>query len=88
MLRTGRTNDLQRRQREHARDETLWDLDFVVEASSDSRTVLRGLEQILYDAHPEALRENGGYNAVRPIATSNRRFDEYLRDARDYLRKR
>jgi hypothetical protein len=52
--RTGRTNDLARRQAEHRRHAETKDLDFNAVHRTDNRAQQRGLEQTLYDAHPTA----------------------------------
>ncbi len=75
--RTGRTNDLKRREGEHGRGAETKDLDFEVDRRTDSYEAQRGREQIIYDAHPEA-----DLNRKRPIADKNKRRDEYMREGK------
>ena len=73
--RTGKTNDLNRRQKEHGRGRDARDLDFEVDRRSDNEVARRGREQRIYDQHPEA-----DLNKKRPISPNNPRRDEYLRE--------
>ncbi|MDP1660776.1 MAG: RHS repeat-associated core domain-containing protein, partial [Phycisphaerales bacterium] len=73
--RTGQTNDLDRRKKEHARGKETEDLEFEVDRRSDSEPARRGREQRLYDQHPEA-----DLNKKRPIAPRNPKRDNYLRE--------
>ena len=41
----------------------------------------RGLEQMVHDEYKPAL------NKIRPISPTNKRLDEYMDAARDYLKK-
>ncbi len=79
--RTGRTNDLARREGEHARAEATRDLKFEVDKRTDSHTEQRGREHRLYEEHPEAKVENGGLNKVKPIADRNPKKKMYLEAA-------
>ncbi|MGK3998679.1 RHS repeat domain-containing protein [Sorangium sp. So ce1024] len=72
--RTGRTNDLRRREGEHGRDPETKDLEFEVDRRTDSYPAQRGREQRIYDQHPEA-----DMNRRRPISPTNPRREEYLR---------
>ena len=54
VMKTGRTKDLARRQREYARDPATRDYDFRVEAETNDYLTQRGLEQELYDMYPDA----------------------------------
>jgi RHS repeat-associated protein len=73
--RTGRTNDLARREGEHGRNAETRDLDFEVDRRTDSYPEQRGREQRIYDEHPEA-----DLNRKRPIDPRNPRRDEYLQE--------
>lgn len=73
--RTGRSNDLARREGEHGRHSETKDLDFEVDRRTDSYPAQRGREQRIYEAHPEA-----DLNRQRPIAPRNPNRDEYLRE--------
>lgn len=73
--RTGRSNDLRRREGEHGRHPETRDLNFEIDRRTDSRAAQRGREQRIYDAHPEA-----DLNRLRPISPRNPRREEYLRE--------
>ncbi|KWF00764.1 hypothetical protein WL80_30650 [Burkholderia ubonensis] len=79
VMRSGRTNDLARRQLEHARDPALKDLDFFAVHRTDVRAEQRGLEQMLHDQYNPPL------NAIRPISPANPRLNEYMDAARRFL---
>jgi hypothetical protein len=85
VVRTGRTNDLERRAAEHANDPVTQDLDFQTEYRTDDYAEQRGLEQDLYDRYPEAQVQNGGLNKIRPISPSNPNLSDYMQAAADYL---
>lgn len=94
VVRTGRTNDLGRRESEHKDDEDLQHLDFNVDVETDDYAEQRGREQVLHDAHPGARNtehpEGGtdkGYNKRRPISPTNRNRQKYL-DAEEERAKR
>ena len=76
VARTGRTNDLVRRELEHARDPALKDLDFEPVHRTDVYEEQRGLEQLLHDTYNPPL------NKVRPISPSNPNLQKY-KDAAD-----
>jgi len=78
-VRTGRTNDLARRQAEHARDPVLGKYTFDVLARTDVYNEQRGLEQSAYEAYDAPL------NYVRPIGLRNPNRSSYLQAADDYL---
>jgi len=66
IMRTGQTDNLVRRMGEHAG--TYPNLDFEVVYRTDRKAELDALEQMLYDAHPEAHISQGGYNKIAPIS--------------------
>lgn len=76
VVRTGRTNDHDRRRNEHNRNNP--DVTYEVDRRTDNRAEQRGREQIIYDQHPEARSENGGLNRIRPISPNNPNRDDYL----------
>lgn len=78
VVRTGRTDDLARRQAEHAREYP--DYSFEPVYRTDDPLVRRGLEQILYDLNPEAA-----LNKIRAISQTNPRIGEYLDAAKRFL---
>jgi RHS repeat-associated protein len=78
VVRTGRTNDLARRQAEHARDYP--DYIFEVVYRTDDPAARRGLEQMLYDRYPSAA-----LNKIRPISEANPRMNSYLEAAQRFL---
>jgi hypothetical protein len=80
--RTGRSKDLDERRRDHANNPETKDLDFEVDRRTDVYAEQRGREQIIHDAHPEALLENGGLNKIRGISPKNPRLEEYLEAGR------
>jgi hypothetical protein len=80
VVRTGRTNKLVRRERQHARNHP--DLEFEVDKYTDDYAAQRGREQDLHDAHPTAHRENGGLDRINPISPTNPLRKEYLKAGR------
>jgi hypothetical protein len=78
VMRTGRTNDLLRRQAEHARDPRLKGYDFEATYRTDDYAQQRGLEQLLHDAHKPPL------NKINPISPKNPNRQKYI-DAGDYF---
>ena len=79
VARTGRTNDLLRREAELARDPALKDLDFEPVHRTDVYNEQRGLEQLLHDTYNPPL------NKVRPIGPNNPNLQKYLDAANGYL---
>ncbi len=78
---TGRTNDLARREAELGRkhpDKTL-----EVDKRTDSRSAQRGREQDIHDANPSAHAQNGGLDRINGIDPKNPRRDEYLKAGRE-----
>jgi hypothetical protein len=73
--RTGRTNDLERREAEHARHPDTRRLKFEVDKKTNSYPAQRGREQRIWEEHPEA-----DLNRRRPIDPRNPRRKEYLRE--------
>jgi RHS repeat-associated protein len=72
VMRTGRSNDLDRRAREHARDPALASLQFAIDAETDSYAEQRGREQIIHDLYNPPL------NKISPISPRNPRRDCYI----------
>lgn len=85
VLRTGRSNDLGTRRNQLARDPIFGEYEFHPEYLTDDYNEQRGLEQHLYDLHPEALAKNGGLNRIRGIRFNNPRISSYLSAARGFL---
>ncbi|MGK4000932.1 RHS repeat-associated core domain-containing protein [Sorangium sp. So ce1024] len=81
VMRTGRTNDLARRAREHGGDPTLRDLTFEPVHRTDVYAEQRGLEQMLQQTYQPPL------NRIRPISPQNPRLQEYLDAARLFLER-
>jgi hypothetical protein len=79
VVRTGRTNDLVRREGEHARDPNLKDFKFEEKHRTDVRSEQRGLEQMLHDEHNPLL------NKINPISPKNPRLEEYMNAASNFL---
>jgi hypothetical protein len=72
VVRTGRTNDLQRRRAEHFRDPALRRYPFEVDRRTDNYDAQRGREQILHDLHKPRL------NKINPISPENPNRVRYL----------
>lgn len=69
VIKTGRTNNLGRRQAEHARDHR--ETSFEADKRKDDYAAQRGCEQDLHDAHPTAHAENGGLDRINGISPTN-----------------
>ena len=72
-MRTGRTNDLNRRRGEHARDQATKDLRFEIDRRTDNYAQQRGREQIIHD------RYNPPLNVIEPIRANHPLRVYYLR---------
>ncbi|WP_416053977.1 RHS repeat-associated core domain-containing protein [Marinibactrum halimedae] len=72
VVRTGRSNDLARRQQEHLRDPILYQYQFRPEHRTDSYSQQRGAEQYLHNLHNPPL------NYRLPISPSNPRKAHYM----------
>lgn len=72
VVRTGRTNDLERRRREHERDPLLSHLTFQVDIRTDDPCEQRGREQIIHDHYGPRL------NRIRPISPRNPALPDYI----------
>ncbi len=68
VVRSGRTNDLARREAEHLRDPDLAEFQFEPAYRTDVYAEQRGLEQIQHNQYNPAL------NKIRPISPSNPKF--------------
>ncbi|HEU5297544.1 MAG TPA: RHS repeat-associated core domain-containing protein [Burkholderiaceae bacterium] len=80
VVKTGRTNNLARREAEHGRNHP--DKTFEVDKRTDNKAAQRGREQDLHDANPSAHEANGGMDKINGIAPSNPKRDEYLKAGR------
>jgi hypothetical protein len=76
----GRSNNANRRESEHGRDERFQGGSFEVLHRTDDPATLRGLEQLEYEQREPTM------NAIRPISPRNSRGEEYLNKARDFLK--
>ena len=72
VMRTGRTNDLRRRQQEHKRAPETAHLEFETDKRTNNRSERRGREQLLHDQHQPPL------DKINPISPKNPRRQEYL----------
>lgn len=81
IIKTGRTNNLARREAEHGRNHP--DRTFEVDKRTDNRAAQRGREQDLHDANPSAHAANGGLDKINGISPKNPKRDEYLKAGRD-----
>lgn len=86
IVRTGRTNNVMRREAEHLR-QFGDDLRFDTVFRTDDLATQRGLEQILYNRNPSAQLANGGLNRIRPISVRNPRTLVYEDAAVRYLQQ-
>jgi hypothetical protein len=80
VMRTGRTNDHQRRAAEHLRNPETGKFEYRRKLDTDDYSVKRGHEQLLHDEHAPPL------DKIRPISPKNPRRDEYLDAAQEHLR--
>ena len=78
VMRTGRTNDLNRRQSEHRRNVVTRGLDFERDWVTNDYAVQRGREQMLHEQYQPAL------NRIRPISPTNPKLQEYLTVAHNF----
>ena len=74
--RTGRSNNLRRREGEHARAESTEHLKFEVDARTDNLDAQRGREQIIHDYYNPPMNKNN------PISIRNQKRDRYLKAGR------
>ena len=81
VVKTGRTNNLSRREAEHGRNHP--DKTFEVDKRTDNRSAQRGREQDLHDANPSAHKANGGMDKINGISPNNPKREEYLRAGRN-----
>ncbi|MCW5958626.1 MAG: RHS repeat-associated core domain-containing protein [Pyrinomonadaceae bacterium] len=82
VMRGGRTNDLERRMAEHARDPELGKFDFRPKYRTDDYAEQRGLEELLYNKY-----SNAPFNFRRGISEKNPNRRKYLNAAYDFLSK-
>lgn len=80
VVRTGRTKDLARRQREHDRNPETRPFEFVVAHRTDIKAEQRGLEQMLHDHFKPPM------NKINPVSARNPRKQGYLEAAERFLR--
>jgi RHS repeat-associated protein len=78
VVRTGRSNDLMRRELEHRQDPILGKYRFDVIYRTDSYAAQRGLEQVLYDKYKAFL------NKIRPISPKNPKAAKYMNAAKEF----
>jgi hypothetical protein len=81
VMRTGRSKDFDRREKEHARDPILREFNFEPVFPTDDYAEQRGLEQYLHELHKPP------FNRINPINPVNPRRAEYLGAARRYFEK-
>jgi hypothetical protein len=80
IVRSGHSNDLERRAGEHGRDPDLRDFHFDPIHHTDDYAERRGLEQMLHDS------VNPPLNKIKPISPRNDKITDYLEAAWRYLR--
>jgi hypothetical protein len=78
-MRSGRSNDLDRRRGEHGRDPLLKDFDFNARYRTDDYATQRGLEQAVHDALNPPL------NRINPISPNNANRLDYTNAANRFL---
>jgi RHS repeat-associated protein len=79
IVRTGRSNNLQRRAAEHARDSVFREFNFEPLFKTDSYVEQRGLEQVIHNKYLPSL------NKINPVSPQNRNYERYIDAARKYL---
>lgn len=84
VVRTGRTNDLVRREAEHLRQYGD-DLQFNVAHRVDDYATQRGLEQFMYNQNPTSWAANGGLNKIRPISVNNSKIIDHEKAAASFI---
>lgn len=72
VMRTGRTNDLKRRQGEHKLHPETKDYRMEIDKVTDSPVERRGREQIIHDIHQAPL------DKINPISPKNPKRQQYL----------
>jgi RHS repeat-associated protein len=80
--RTGRTKDLERREKEHKKSEDTKDLDFNVDKRTDNKDAQRGREQQLHEKHNPPL------NKIKPIRDNNPNKKKYMDAAKKEFGKK
>jgi hypothetical protein len=81
VMRSGRTNDLARREAEHALDPALKDYKFEAVNRTDVYAEQRGLEQMLHETYNPPLNKIGGIDPKNP------RLPEYSAAAQQYFQR-
>ncbi|MFD9504178.1 polymorphic toxin-type HINT domain-containing protein [Streptomyces sp. NPDC060035] len=85
VVRTGRTNDLQRREREHARGDDTADYSFQVEYRTDVYREQRGLEQIVWMTNGRPTLP--GVRRTAGVNVRNRNYNKYMDAAGQFFAK-
>jgi predicted GIY-YIG superfamily endonuclease len=85
VVRTGRTNDLQRREREHARGDGTADYSFQVEYRTDVYREQRGLEQIVWMTNGRPTLP--GVRRTAGVNVRNRNYNKYMDAAGQFFAK-
>ncbi|MEV1062944.1 RHS repeat-associated core domain-containing protein [Streptomyces sp. NPDC050263] len=85
VVRTGRTSDLQRREREHARGEDTADYSFQIEYRTDVYREQRGLEQIVWILHGRPTL--AGVRRTAGVNVRNRNYNKYMDAAGQFFAK-
>jgi hypothetical protein len=80
VMRTGRTNDLLRREREHRRNPDLKDFNFEPVFRTDNYDEQRGLENFLYNQY------NAPFDKTPAISPRNKKRQKYLDAAENFLK--
>jgi len=88
VVRTGRTKDLDKRKKQHENDKNTKGLNFDDVHRTDNYSEQRGLEQVIYNANPQAKSANGGLNKIKPISDKNTNKTTYENAAKDYLKNK
>ncbi|MBV8450230.1 MAG: hypothetical protein JO124_19805 [Hyphomicrobiales bacterium] len=81
VMRTGRSNDLIRREGEHGRNPILKDFSFEPVFRTDDYAEQRGLEQYLYELHTPPL------NRMNGVGPRNKNADQFMNAAKSYLER-
>lgn len=79
VMRSGRTNNFKRREKEHHNAEATKDYVFEIMYGTDNYKAQRGLEQRVHDTYKPPL------NKINPISPKNPKKPEYMGEAKKYL---
>ena len=85
VVRTGRTNNLARREREHARADDTADFSFQVEYRTDAYRQQRGLEQVIWMVNGRPTLQ--GVRKTSPVDVRNKNYNNYMDAAGQFFNR-